>query len=59
MKKQTKVKVFNKQMKLINLPIYVVQLLEKDAEKKQISVKKLMETIIINTYKKQDNGQIN
>jgi hypothetical protein len=50
-----KIKVFNKQMKLINLPISIIQLLEKDAEKKQLSVKKLMETIIINNYKKENH----
>jgi hypothetical protein len=42
-------------MKLINLPIYVITLLEKEAEKKQISVKKLMETIIISQYKTKQN----
>ena len=52
---QTKKKVFNKQMKLINLPIYIVQLLEKESVKKQISVKKLMETIIINNVKTKQN----
>jgi hypothetical protein len=55
MKQKTKIKVFNKQMKLINLPIFIVQLLEKDAAKKDVSVKKLMETIIINQYKTKQN----
>jgi hypothetical protein len=55
MKQKTKIKVFNKQMKLINLPIYIVELLEKDAEKKSLSVKKLMETIIISQYKTKQN----
>jgi hypothetical protein len=42
-------------MKLINLPIYIVELLERDAEKKSLSVKKLMETIIISQYKTKQN----
>lgn len=50
-----KVKVFNKQMKLINLPLYIIELLERDAAKKNISVKKLMETIIITNYKTKQN----